>query len=66
MKHRFSWTAISLATGEKYARTSVMRSRDWGWDVECSCGFKTNTGGALRPSIQRSIAWHLAMTEEGN
>ena len=29
-----------------------------GWDVECSCGWKTYTGGAIKACIKREIFNH--------
>lgn len=31
-----------------------------GWDAECPCGWKSNTGGAIRASVQRDVDWHKA------
>lgn len=30
----------------------------YAWDVTCSCGWKTNTGGALRSYIQDEVWYH--------
>ena len=28
------------------------------WDVECSCGWKTSTGGAIKASVLRDVLAH--------
>lgn len=30
----------------------------WGYDVECSCGWKTRTGGATRSYVQFEVDLH--------
>lgn len=47
--HRIRWFGIS--DGERIPRNRHMRDRDWGWDVECSCGWRTRTGGAIAAYI---------------
>lgn len=39
-------------------RTRFMRGRDWGWDVRCSCGWESRTGGAIEASVRRNVAEH--------
>jgi hypothetical protein len=31
------------------------------WDIECSCGWKTSTGGAIKASILRDLEWHKVL-----
>lgn len=38
-------------------RTSSMRGA-WGWDVRCSCGWETRTGGAVERAIRREVRRH--------
>ena len=42
---------------QKMPRESSMRGT-WGYDAECSCGWRTNTGGATRSCIQNEIENH--------
>lgn len=53
--HRARW--FVWAGGERMRHTSAMRG-EWGWDVECSCGWKTTTGGAVRPHVEERLYWH--------
>jgi hypothetical protein len=53
--HRVSW--FVWAGGTKIPRTSTMRGR-WGYDVECTCGWKTHTGGATRGYIENEVWIH--------
>lgn len=55
--HRVRWFGI-LPDGERVPRTRYMNGRDWGWDVECSCGWVTRTGGAIQERIREEIADH--------
>jgi hypothetical protein len=36
----------------------------WGWDVECSCGWKTSTGGATRASVEFDLWSHRWQAEQ--
>ena len=45
------------AGGEKFPMESSMRSYV-GYDFECSCGFKSSTGGAIKACIKREIEDH--------
>lgn len=40
-------------------RTSMMRGRDWGWDVRCSCGWESRTGGAIQERVREMVDDHL-------
>ena len=42
---------------EKIAHNSTMRGT-WGWDAECSCGWKTVTGGAIRSCVANEVEMH--------
>lgn len=39
-------------------RNRHMRGRDWGWDVRCSCGWDSRTGGAIEASVRRDVESH--------
>ena len=44
-------------------RTSHMNDRDWGWDVVCSCGWESRSGGGMASAVRRSIADHRSDVE---
>lgn len=54
--HHVRW--FGIASGEKIPRTRHMNGRDWGWDAECSCGWRTRTGGAIQERIRDEIRGH--------
>jgi hypothetical protein len=45
---------------EKMRYTSTMRGT-WGYDAECSCGWATKTGGAIKRSVLQDVAMHKIM-----
>jgi hypothetical protein len=45
------------AGDEMIPHTSKMAGK-WGWDFECSCGFKSQSGGAIKACIRREIQEH--------
>jgi hypothetical protein len=45
------------AGGQKLRYQSTMRGT-WGYDVACSCGFETNTGGGTRGSVEDYLFDH--------
>ena len=51
------------AGGEKFPMESSMRSYV-GYDFECSCGFKSSTGGAIKACIKREIEDHKFYTHD--
>lgn len=53
---RFRWFAVY--DGQRYRRQASMRGT-WGWDVVCTCGWDSRTGGATRTSVLRDIDDHL-------
>jgi len=59
MKHMISWIAVR-PNGDTEPRQSWMKDREsgFGWDAQCSCGWKTYTGGALASYIRREIKDH--------
>lgn len=42
--------------GKKYRNTKGFVHN--AWDVECSCGWKTYTGGAIKASVTRDVEAH--------
>jgi len=42
---------------EKIRYESTMRGT-WGYDAECSCGWKTVTGGASRSFVEYEVEFH--------
>lgn len=58
--HRIRWYVYTGGPDrERIPRTATMRGR-WpnGYDVECSCGWKSSTGGAVRSYIEREVWSH--------
>lgn len=53
--HRATW--FVWAGGVKMRRQATMRGF-WGYDVTCSCGFKTRTGGATRRTVEDMLLDH--------
>jgi hypothetical protein len=43
--------------GQKMPKTSNMAG-NWGYDFECSCGHKSNSGGAIYSSIKEEVWDH--------
>jgi hypothetical protein len=54
-EHRITWYV--WAGSEKIRRTARMRGA-WGYDVTCSCGWQTRTGGAVKRYITDEIYFH--------
>ncbi len=54
-EHKITWYV--WAGSEKIRRTSRMRGT-WGYDVTCSCGWETRTGGAVKRYITDEIYFH--------
>jgi hypothetical protein len=57
-KVRIKWFVYS--GDEKIPYESSMRGT-WGFDAECSCGWKTKTGGAIRSSVISEVQLHKTM-----
>lgn len=53
--HRGRWYVY--AGRERIPHTSAMRGT-WGFDVVCSCGWDSQTGGATRGSVERDFDSH--------
>jgi hypothetical protein len=54
--HRARWYVYS--GGVKIPHAATMRGHWPGWDVTCSCGWETRTGGATRRSVQDYLDEH--------
>ncbi len=63
--HRMTWWAIVPQTRERIRRNARMNGGDWGWDVTCSCGWETRTGGAIEAEVRRQIADHRWDADHG-
>lgn len=65
-KHRISWWVYTGGpNGERIRRNRHMRGWWPGYDVECSCGWKTTTGGATRSYIEKEVWLHKWSAENG-
>ena len=53
--HRATW--FVWAGGQKMRREATMRGT-WGYDVTCSCGWESRTGGATRRSVEDMLWDH--------
>jgi hypothetical protein len=53
--HRARW--FVYAGTEKVPHQASMRGQ-WGWDVECSCGWQTRTGGGTRSYVMDELWAH--------
>lgn len=58
--HRMAWYVYAGA--EKIRHTASMRGA-WGYDVTCSCGWETRTGGAVRSYIEAEVWLHKMGTK---
>jgi hypothetical protein len=54
-EHRIRWYVY--AGGERIPHTASMRGQ-WGYDVVCSCGWETRTGGAVRRYVADQVWLH--------
>lgn len=53
--HRATWWVY--AGRDRIRHTAAMRGT-WGYDVTCSCGWETRTGGATRRSVSDDLWAH--------
>jgi hypothetical protein len=60
-KHKMKWFA--RWGGEWIARSAGMQGKEW--DVKCSCGWQTNTGGAIESNIRWAVKMHKWEVENG-
>ena len=61
--HRMTWFVYTGGTNadgtrERIRRTASMRGTWPGYDVVCSCGDESHTGGAVRSYIENAIWGH--------
>lgn len=61
--HRMTWYVFtggldSNGRPEKIRKTAGMRGMWPGYDVVCTCGFESRTGGATLTSIKATVADH--------
>lgn len=59
--HRATWYVYAGGYGEPTTRlrhTSTMRGSWAGWDVECSCGSGSRTGGAIKARVAEWLFDH--------
>lgn len=56
--HRISWWVYTGDGSERIRRTSTMRGHWPGYDATCSCGWETQTGGAIRNYIKHEVWAH--------
>lgn len=71
--HRASWWCMAWdgqGNVEWLRHTAIMRG-GWGHDVECSCGWKSRTGGGTRRSVEEKLwdhrleaQWEAVQTDE--
>jgi hypothetical protein len=60
-QHHARWFVYAGGNGmplEKIPHTASMRGHWPGYDVECSCGWKSRTGGATRSSVEDALWDH--------
>ena len=59
--HRATWSAYAGGWGvptERVPKTASMRGRWAGYDVACSCGWDSATGGAILPRVEEALWDH--------
>lgn len=54
--HKISWFAY-VAPGEMIPCNSQMRGT-WAYDIKCSCGWESKTGGAVKTYITEEARFH--------
>jgi hypothetical protein len=57
-EHRPRWFVYAGPYGEKIPHTAEMRGQGIGWDVTCSSGWESHTGGATRGSVESDLWDH--------
>jgi hypothetical protein len=61
-QHKIRWYVY--AGGEKHLHQKTMRGYR-AWDAECSCGWRSGTGGGLKSAVQEDVQIHKWMAEKG-
>jgi len=59
--HRATWYVYAGGWGaplEKLRHTAQMRGSWAGWDAECSCGWTSATGGAIKARVAEALWDH--------
>ena len=60
--HRARWFArvgpCEEAPDGWLPRNRYMAGKDWGWDVRCSCGWHSSTGGGIEAYTQEVLDEH--------
>jgi hypothetical protein len=59
-QHKVTWFVYawnSEGRVQRLRRTAEMRGT-WAYDVECSCGWTSSTGGATRNNVQNLVSNH--------
>jgi hypothetical protein len=65
LAHRATWYVYAWdgqGHVERLRHTATMRGQ-WGYDVECSCGWSSRTGGATRRSVEDKLWDHRLEAE---
>lgn len=66
--HRIRWYARVQPDGYVpdgwLPRNSQMADASFGWDVKCSCGQQTGTGGAIAARIREAVYWHREIGQD--
>ena len=60
-EHRASWF-VYVDAGERIPWQSTMRGQ-WAFDVVCSCGWETKTGGGTRRYVREQLDDHRSEAE---
>jgi hypothetical protein len=70
--HRIRWFAVDPSVpfgqeGHYIPKQETMLWSNYGWDVKCSCGWESRTGGAIGASVRRDVEDHrwIAETTKG-
>jgi hypothetical protein len=64
--HKIKWWAYAYdsAGNEQLIRRSDAMRGSWGYDVTCSCGWQSRTGGAIRAYVQQEVRRHKVESED--
>ena len=54
--HKISWFVV--VDRELIPRQATMVGSGWGYEVKCSCGWTTRTGGAVKSYITAEARFH--------
>jgi hypothetical protein len=59
--HSIKWFVFAGGYGQpltRLAKTAQMRGHWAGYDAECSCGWASNTGGAIQAYVKSEVDFH--------